>query len=273
MEQRRGRGRGYFNLLATKLNDPEAKNAGVIVAFQNVTGLKELERVRTDFIATISHEFKTPLTSIQMAASMLREGSMGELSAEQAETVEAMREAGDRLLSLVNDLLELMKLESGREAYRMAPCAVRPVTEASARDFSESARAKGVRLENAVEEGLPDVLADFEKVPLGAEQSHRQRAQVYPRGRLRSRDGRPRRAVRLRVRAGHRRGDAERNLGGDIRRVRAGGRGRRGCGRLWPGLDALPRDRSGSRRGHARQQRGGRGEHVHVLPEDRGNGG
>jgi PAS domain S-box-containing protein len=157
-------GEYYFNLIVTKVNDPDMRNACVIAAFQNVTGLKELERVRTDFLATISHEFKTPLTSIMMASSLLKEEGMGGLNAEQAETVNAISEDGDRLLALVNNLLELMKIESGREVYHIQPCSVKEAVDASLKGFEESARAKSVRLSNNVAAGLPDVSADFEKI-------------------------------------------------------------------------------------------------------------
>jgi PAS domain S-box-containing protein len=157
-------GEHYFNLIATKINAPDAMGSGMIVAFQNVTGLKELERVRTDFIATISHEFKTPLTSILMAASMLREGGMGGLNPEQTETAQAIGEEGERLLALVNDLLELMKMESGREAYKMEPCGVDAIVEASLHGFAEIARARGIDLVDNLGPCLPNVLADAEKI-------------------------------------------------------------------------------------------------------------
>lgn len=154
----------FFNLIATKVNDPDSRNSGVIVAFQNVTGLKELERVRTDFLATISHEFKTPLTSIMMAASMLTEGGMGSLNTDQAETVETIREDGDRLLRMVNELLELMKIESGREVYHLEACSIADIVEVSGHSFIETARVKGITLSSKVEKELPLVYADFEKI-------------------------------------------------------------------------------------------------------------
>jgi PAS domain S-box-containing protein len=157
-------GEHFFNLTATRVNDPENRNSGYIVAFQNVTGLKELERVRNDFLAAISHEFKTPLTSIMMAASMLREGGMGSLNPDQQETVDAIREDGDRLLGLVNDLLELMRIESGREVYHIEPCSIHEIVEAAVRGFLDAAHAKGVALADCLETGLPPVDADFGKI-------------------------------------------------------------------------------------------------------------
>lgn len=159
---RRG-GEHYFNLMVRRLNDPDERG-GYVVAFQNVTGLKELERVRTDFLATISHEFKTPLTSVMMAASMLEEGGMGALNSEQADTVRTIREDGETLLGLVNSLLELMRIESGKEVYRFVPCDARQIAAAALESFRDLASRKGVSLADAMPEGLPDVHADSEKI-------------------------------------------------------------------------------------------------------------
>lgn len=154
----------YFNLAVTRVNDRGIRNIGVIAALQNVTGLKELDRVKTDFLAAISHEFKTPLTSIMMAASMLREGSMGELTADQAETMETIRMDGDRLLGLVNELLELMKIESGKEIYRIEPSDVNAIALDTAGDHMDGARRKGVRLVTELCPDLPHAAADPGKI-------------------------------------------------------------------------------------------------------------
>ena len=154
----------YFNLAVTRVDDPDSRLSGIIVALQNVTGLKEIERVKTDFLAAISHEFKTPLTSIMMAASILQENGMGPLNPEQAETVDTIRADGERLLGLVNDLLELMKIESGRQVYEIGPCDLNAITAAAFGEFSDTAHRQGVRLYNALEDGLPPAMADASKI-------------------------------------------------------------------------------------------------------------
>lgn len=154
----------YFNVVVTAVKDPERKNTGLIVAFQDVTELKEIERVKTDFIATISHEFKTPLTSIIMATSMLEEGGMGALNSEQKEIVETLKEDGERLSNLVSELIELSRIESGNAVYKLEPCSVNTVAEVSIKEFIEAAEKKKIILTNNMDEGLPLVNADFEKI-------------------------------------------------------------------------------------------------------------
>ena len=154
----------YFNVVVTTIRDIESHNTGIILVMQNVTELKELEQVKTDFVATISHEFKTPLTSIIMGVGMLDEGKLGALTEEQHEVVEALREDGERLSNLVIELLELSKIESGRAVYDMKPCSVYSIVENSLRGFLDYAEKKGVCLTDELKDGLPFVMADFEKI-------------------------------------------------------------------------------------------------------------
>ncbi len=157
-------GRRYFNLAATRLHSPDSAVSGIILALHDITDIKELEKVRTDFLASISHEFKTPLTSILMASSMLGEGGLGTLSADQVQAVQTIAEDGERLLTLVNELLELMRIESGRQVYHMKPCRIADIAAACVESFRDTAQRRGIALRCAVGEDLPAVTADFEKI-------------------------------------------------------------------------------------------------------------
>lgn len=154
----------YYNLSVTRLHGVDSGATGTIVALHDVTDIKELERVRTDFLASISHEFKTPLTSILMASSLLREGALGDLSADQAQAVQTVSEDGERLLALVNDLLELMRIESGREVYRMERCAIGDIAQAAVEAFQDIAGHRDITLRYVVPEDLPPIRVDFEKI-------------------------------------------------------------------------------------------------------------
>lgn len=131
---------------------------------QNVTGFKELERIKTDFVATVSHEFKTPLTSIIMGASMLEGGNLGILGKEQKTLVDTIIEDGERLSGFVNELLEVSRLESGKAVYSFEPCSISAIAENSVRQFTETAQRENVTLSNDIDENLPPVYADFERI-------------------------------------------------------------------------------------------------------------
>lgn len=154
----------YFNVVVTKNLDDESNSKGCVVLMQNVTGFKELERIKTDFVATVSHEFKTPLTSIVMGASMLESGTLGETNGEQREVVKTIIEDGEKLSGFVTELLEVSRLESGKAIYSFEPCSLNTIIEGSVRQFTETAGRENVVIENDVDENIPTVYADFERV-------------------------------------------------------------------------------------------------------------
>jgi PAS domain S-box-containing protein len=156
----------YYNVSVTKNvgTRDEKTPKGCVVLMQNVTDFKELERIKTDFVATVSHEFKTPLTSIIMGASMLAGGNLGRLAPEQMRVVNTIVEDGEKLSGFVNELLEVSRLESGRAVYTFEPCSVAAIAEGSVRNFLEAAGRAHVTISNDVDENLPPVYADFEHV-------------------------------------------------------------------------------------------------------------
>ncbi len=154
----------YLNVVVTTLKDPEKNSTGIIVLFQNVTSLKQLEKLRTEFIATISHEFKTPLTSIMMGTDLLLNGGMGDLTEEQKSITSALKEDSEKLSTLVSDLLELSRIESGKTIYKFEPCSIAAIIEKSVKQFYQQAEHKNVALAFDAGEDLPKVLADYEKI-------------------------------------------------------------------------------------------------------------
>lgn len=154
----------HYNLIVATVKDNDANLSDIIVVFQNVTQLKELEKIRTDFIATISHEFKTPLTSIMMVTDVLMDGGMGPLNDEQKQFVKAIREDSDRLAKLVNDLLELTRIESGKAVYKFQEYSVNDIIECAVKSFYNLAVQNNVSLYYQCEGDLPFVVVDFEKI-------------------------------------------------------------------------------------------------------------
>ncbi len=153
----------YFNVITTRIQGARTQGGGHILLLQNVTELKKLEQVKTNFVATVSHEFKTPLTSILMGADMLAQPGIV-LNPDQTEILNAIQEDGERLSTLVNDLLELSRIESGKAIYHMRPCSIYTIAEESCQQFLDKAERKGVKLINNLKKGLPKVTADMQKI-------------------------------------------------------------------------------------------------------------
>jgi NtrC-family two-component system sensor histidine kinase KinB len=137
---------------------------GAAVVLQEVTKFRLIDQLKSDMVSTVSHELKTPLTSLQMAVHLLLEEVVGPLSPKQVELLLAARQDAERLLAMVNDLLDLTRIEQGR--IRLDLSAARPadlVAEALER-FAAQARDAGVALETDVGIDLPTVLVDRERV-------------------------------------------------------------------------------------------------------------
>jgi signal transduction histidine kinase len=126
--------------------------------------LKELDRLKSNFLATVSHELRTPLTSIIGYSEMLVEGIAGDMTDEQREFVRTIREKGEQLLGLIKGLLDLSKLESGTMSMRKQNVDVRGLIQDVAQTLTPTARKKGVDLSVSVASALPPLWADPERI-------------------------------------------------------------------------------------------------------------
>jgi two-component system sensor histidine kinase BarA len=161
---------GYRALLTSNMHllsvresfrELEEKNRELQVAYDR---LKELDRLKSNFLATVSHELRTPLTSIIGYSEMLAEGLAGELSDEQREFVQTIREKGEQLLQLIKGLLDLSKLESGTMSLRKQPMELSKLVRDVEQTMTPSAHKKGIFLNTSVDEALPLLHADEERL-------------------------------------------------------------------------------------------------------------
>ena len=133
--------------------------AGAVALIRDVSELRRLERVRTDFVANVSHELRTPLTAIKGFIETLQEGAV-EDEATRRRFLDIMARETDRLVDLINDLLELSRLESRSVPFHPRPVCVAEVAQAVVQMFSRKAEGKGLRLTARFPPELPPVLAD-----------------------------------------------------------------------------------------------------------------
>lgn len=139
----------------------EDKNQKLQVAYDR---LKELDRLKSNFLATVSHELRTPLTSIIGYSEMLVEGLAGDLTGEQRDFVQTIRDKGDQLLALIKGLLDLSKLESGTMSLRKGNVDVGALVKDVVTTMTPTARKKEVELTFELEKGLPGIWADAERL-------------------------------------------------------------------------------------------------------------
>jgi signal transduction histidine kinase len=130
---------------------------GVVLALQDVTRFRVADDVKTNLIATVSHELKTPLTSMQMAVYLLLEEKVGPLNPKQVELLLAARANTDRLFEMVEDLLDLARFEGGAGLIEKKPLSCRELVEEVAARERELVTSRGFHLEVKMEPDLPSV--------------------------------------------------------------------------------------------------------------------
>ena len=154
----------YYHVISTPMLGMNDESIGTIVIFHNITEMKLLEKSRGDFIATISHEFKTPLTGITMGADLLSDELLGELNSEQREIIDTIKEDSERLGVLVGEILELSKIESSKAIYDFKNCDIGQIIAVSAKQFFVQAERNNVKLSLKCPVKMPLVIADFSKI-------------------------------------------------------------------------------------------------------------
>ena len=161
--ERGGRTR-HYQPVASAVRDDEGRSVGAILLLRDVTGLRELDRLKSEFVATASHELKTPLTSMALSIGLLQERAAATLSDRERELLDAAAEDVDRLKRLVRDLLDLSKIEAGRVELDLAEVPPRMLADAAVAGLRLQAEEGGVALAVDVPDGLPDVVADPTRV-------------------------------------------------------------------------------------------------------------
>jgi two-component system, NarL family, sensor histidine kinase BarA len=139
----------------------EEKTARLQEAFDR---LRELDRLKSNFLATVSHELRTPLTSIIGYSEMLSEGLGGELKPEQLEFVKTIHDKGEQLLSLIMSLLDLSKLESGTMRMSIRQVRIENVLREVVSTLTPTARKKAVNLHLEAAGDLAELRGDPERL-------------------------------------------------------------------------------------------------------------
>lgn len=138
--------------------------AGYVCILRNVTTYKELDIAKTQLIATLSHEFKTPIASIRMSLQLLENIRIGDLNAQQRELLHSIDDDTRRLLHLIGEILTMSQVESGHIHLSMYPSSVRDIIDYAMSAVSSQARQKQIQYDvHYPHEEVPLVMVDSEK--------------------------------------------------------------------------------------------------------------
>jgi two-component system, NtrC family, sensor histidine kinase KinB len=154
----------HFLPRATALYSDEGAVAGVSIVLQDVTRLMRFDELKNDLVATVAHEFRTPLTSLHMAIHLTAEEAAGPLTERQADLMSAARQDCERLQGIVNDLLDLSRMQAGRIELNPQPQDARAILAQAAAAGRPAAEAAGVELRVAAPDEPVPVLADADRL-------------------------------------------------------------------------------------------------------------
>jgi PAS domain S-box-containing protein len=139
---------------------------GTVSTFRDITHQVQLDRLKSEFVATVSHELRTPMTSIKGYVDILLMGAAGELSDQQGEFLGIVRNNTERLAVLVNDLLDISRIEAGRVTISMLPLNLEEVCREAARAMQArmEVEQKPMQIEVEAPPGLPRATGDMDRV-------------------------------------------------------------------------------------------------------------
>lgn len=151
------------NITITPTGEDKTIDIGNVIILRNITIFKELDFAKTNFIATVSHELKTPISSIKLSLQLLEKSEVGIINEDQKQLIESIKEDSERLLKITGELLDISQLETGNIHLTIEKSNPYQIVNYAIDAVKVQAEQKQIELIIDSEDNLPEVKADFEK--------------------------------------------------------------------------------------------------------------
>ncbi|MGZ8539705.1 MAG: ATP-binding protein [Chitinophagaceae bacterium] len=145
------------------MNIGQDGSSSKVIVLRNITSFKELDVAKTNFIATISHELKTPLASSNFSLKLLEDERVGQLSNEQKELLQNLKQDNQRMLKILSELLNMSQVEAGKIQLDIAEVKPETIVDNAVKAVLNTAREKNITIQKNYQENLGEVKADAEK--------------------------------------------------------------------------------------------------------------
>jgi len=152
------------DMTASRSESEDSRSGHIICFVRDVSKEKEVERMKSEFISLVSHEMRTPLTSMKNALEIILKGKTGEISEGQERFLTMAQRNIDRLVNLINDLLDISRIESGKMEFDHAAMDIGDCIENAMSTSRPLADAKSISLSMNIAPGLPPVYADVSRI-------------------------------------------------------------------------------------------------------------
>lgn len=152
-----------INITIKPTGEDQTIDIGNVIILRNITIFKELDFAKTNFIATVSHELKTPISSIKLSLQLLEKAETGNINEDQKQLIESIKDDSQRLLKITGELLELSQLETGNIKLNMEKSNPYEIINYATEAVKVRADQKQIELVVETEQNLPYIKADSEK--------------------------------------------------------------------------------------------------------------
>lgn len=146
------------------VEDENGQTVGMVSVLSDISKQKELDRLKTNFVSSVTHELRTPLVAIDKSISLILTKSAGEISPTQEEFLSIAQRNIKRLSNLINDLLDLSKLEAGKMEIKAKPTLIEYVVNESVETLKNWSKTKSISIEKKIEEGIGEVNIDPDRI-------------------------------------------------------------------------------------------------------------
>jgi two-component system, OmpR family, sensor histidine kinase VicK len=153
-----------IRLYAAPVRGADSAMLGRIATLMDLGREREVERLKSEFMSTISHELRTPITSVKGALGLIRSGAAGQISTDMRELLEIASTNIDRLINVINNILDVLTLERGQAGFRFAPTSVGDCVMRAAAMVSGQSQQSGVNIVNNLPRDLPGVRGDARRI-------------------------------------------------------------------------------------------------------------
>ncbi len=146
------------------IEDEDGRTVGMVSVLTDVTKQKELERMKSNFVSNVSHELRTPIVAIQKSISVMLSRAAGTVSEAQERFLTIAKRNLERLSHLIDDILDLSRLDMGKVRMRLEPARVDALINESCDGLQTWAKSKGIRIERKIQQGLPEIPLDPDRI-------------------------------------------------------------------------------------------------------------
>ncbi len=155
-----------YKIITTKVYDSKENYIGTMKIFSDMTREKRINRLKTEFVSIAAHQLRTPLSAIKWAIKMILDGDTGEVTDDQRDLLKKGFESNERMIKLVNDMLNVTRIEEGRLQYNFAQENFKEVYKTVLGNLDNKIKKKNIDFDVKKPQKMPQVYIDKEKIRL-----------------------------------------------------------------------------------------------------------